>query len=307
VFNGMERGAQQAAFIARGIDSIVAADQAVFAGLKKQVGEGVKSESYLQTSGNSIYMKQDRPPFNDIRVRRATHLAIDRQGLLKTVTFGAGAINPPGGLALHAFSLPLEELVKLPGWRQPKDQDLAEAKRLLAEAGYPNGLKVTIKTSKDLAGAVPTLEALSPMLKAVGIDAQIAMLERAVWIQVERDGDYEAWIATLNSDPPTQGLFGYYHSKGALNKAPINDPEMDTLIEDLETTLDRKKSDELNRRIQRLILDKVYTISTVEPASFVLWQPWLHNYNHNYGAQGYVVQWDALWFETDKAPPRTLQ
>ncbi len=135
VFQNMERGAQQAAFVARGLDLINVGDQAQHDALKKLVSADSRSTSYLQNRGVSLYMKLDRPPFGDIRVRRAMHLAIDRQGLVKTVTFGAGAINPPGGLALHGFSIPLEEMKTLPGWRQPKDEDLAEARRLLTEAG----------------------------------------------------------------------------------------------------------------------------------------------------------------------------
>ncbi len=307
VFSGMERAQQQAAFIAKAIDFTIAGDQAQFEALKKQVGEQVKSASYLQNYGVSLYMKLDRAPFSDIQVRRAAHLAIDRQGLIKTVTFGAGAINPPGGLALHGASIPLEEMQTLPGWRQPKDQDVAEARRLLAEAGYPEGFKVGIQTAKDRTTAVPILEGSAPMLKAVGIDAQIQLLERAVFLENQRNGQFEAMMDLFGSDPPSQSLLGFYHSKGSLNKAPINDPELDALIEEQDRTIDRQKAGELYQRVQRLVLEKHYTIPTIEVPSFIFWQPWLHGFNQNFGAQGYIPQWDNVWIDPDIVPQRSLQ
>jgi peptide/nickel transport system substrate-binding protein len=254
-------------------------------------------------------MKLDKPPFNDIRVRKAVHLAIDRDGLVKTVTFGAGAINPPGGLALSSGAIPLEELRKLPGWRQPKDEDIAEAKRLLAEAGYPNGFKTTIITARDRTTAVPVLEATAPMLKAIGIDAEVGLLERAVFLTRQRDGDYDAQMDLIHSDPPTERLLTYYHSKGNLNKAPINDPELDKLIDAIDSELDPKKADEILLRIQRMVLDKHYTIPTVELPSFAFWQAWLNNYNLSFSAQPYIPQWDNLWMDPEKGYPsdRTLE
>ncbi|MBI2911747.1 MAG: ABC transporter substrate-binding protein, partial [Chloroflexi bacterium] len=308
VFQSMERGAQQAAFIAKGLDLINVGDQAQFDALKKLIPADVKTTSYLQNHGVSLYMKF-QPPFDDIRVRRAMHLAVDREGLLKTVTFGAGAINPPGGLALHGFSIPLDELKKLPGWRQPKDEDIAEAKKLLAAAGYPDGFKTTLQTARDRTTARPIMEAVGPMLKNVGIDAEIRPLERAVFLDNQRKGDFEVQVDLIHSDPPTQNLLTFYHSKGSLNKAPINDPELDKMIEEQDATLDPKRSGEINQNIQRYVLEKLYSIPTVEVPSFSFWQPWFNNYNLSFSAQPYIPQWDDLWMDPEKGYPkdRTLE
>jgi len=306
VYNGMERASQQAAFIAKEMDLINATDLKQHDALKQVAPDSITT-SYLQTHGNSLYMKQDRPPFSDIRVRRAAHLAVDREGLLKTVTFGAGVVNPPGGLALHGFSIPKEELQTLPGWRQPKDQDLAEAKRLLAEAGYPEGFKLNIQTDRDLTGAVPILTAVAPQLKAAGIDAQIMLLERAVFVKNQRDGDYEAWLATGHTDPPAAGLTDLYHSRGRFNQAGIKNPTLDGLIEEAGRLVDKKKSDEVNQKIQRVLLENHYTVPMVELPAYAFWQPWLHNYGLSFSAQPYINQWDNVWIDLEKAPKRTLQ
>ncbi len=306
VFVGMEEQQQQAAFIAKELDLINLGDQAQFDALKKQVPEA-KTPPYLQPNGYSLYPRQDRPPFNDLRVRKALHLAIDRQGLIKTATFGAGGINPPGGLGLHAFSIPQEELLKLPGYRQPKDADIAEAKRLLAEAGYPQGFKFGIQSPRDAVGTPALVEATAHQLKAAGIDAEVLLQERAVFLENQRNGDFDAWLNVIHSDPPSEGLQAFYHSKGTLNKGGINDAELDALIDEQDRTLDRKRAGELNQRIQRIVLEKLYTIPAVELPAFAFWHPWLRDYPLSYSAQPYIPQWEGTWVDTDKAPRRNLQ
>ncbi len=96
-----------------------------------------------------LILHMNKPPFNDPRVRRAVFLAIDRQELVKIVRcaepygcFGSvGTFLPnKGGQVVESP----EDLAQTPGWRQPKDQDIAEAKALMAAAGYANGVKATL-------------------------------------------------------------------------------------------------------------------------------------------------------------------
>ena len=83
-----------------------------------------------------IYVRTDKPPFNDVRVRRAISLAFDRQALLDAVAEGVGAFNPPVPSAFKEWSFPVDQLGE---GSQYYKQDLARARKLIAEAGYPNG------------------------------------------------------------------------------------------------------------------------------------------------------------------------
>jgi peptide/nickel transport system substrate-binding protein len=96
-----------------------------------------------------LILHMNKPPFNDPRVRRAVFLATDRQELVKIARcadpygcFGSvGTFLPNKGAQVVESP---EELAQTPGWRQPKDQDIAEARALMAAAGYANGVKVTL-------------------------------------------------------------------------------------------------------------------------------------------------------------------
>jgi peptide/nickel transport system substrate-binding protein len=136
-----------------------------------------------------LVLHMNKPPFNDARIRRAVLLAIDRHEVAKIVRcaegfgcFGsAGTFLPnKGGRIIESP----EDLARAKGWRQPKDADLAEAKSLMAAAGYPNGFKAMLNL-----GNVPLVvkngEVMAEQLrKGLGIDFTLEAVDRAT--QVDR-------------------------------------------------------------------------------------------------------------------------
>src|SRR5205823_6624263 len=146
-----------------------------------------RAETFPQNNSYSVFTHVDRPPFSDIRVRRALHLAIDRQAMVSTITFGQGIINPPGlnGARKGGWTLPQDGLLKLPGYRQPKTQDLAEAKRLLAEAGHPNGLRAKLSYNTSITQSPALAEVLTNQLGAAGINLTLQPMEDASYRKLE--------------------------------------------------------------------------------------------------------------------------
>jgi peptide/nickel transport system substrate-binding protein len=91
----------------------------------------------------NLFIRADQAPFNDVRVRRAVSLAIDRQGLIDAVTV-RGAPSPAIAPGLAEWSLPIDQLGEGAQYYQHNPQ---EARRLLAEAGFPKGLKTLLYTT----------------------------------------------------------------------------------------------------------------------------------------------------------------
>ncbi len=108
-------------------------------------------------------------PLHDERVRRAVSLAIDRAGICKSITHGAS--EPWGGFLApyHAGYDPS---------RKPDPYDPVKAKKLLAEAGYPNGFKTTFTTGS---GDKWWMEPIAAQLNEVGIKAELVVLEHGLW------------------------------------------------------------------------------------------------------------------------------
>jgi len=116
-------------------------------------------------------MDDPKSPFHDVRVRKAVSLALDRQYLVDQETAGMGI--PWGNFIPPEWPGALQ--------RPPDEYDLAEAKRLMAEAGYPQGFAIEWFTP------FPAVESLSlrvmEQLRAIGIKSQMNVMERPVYYQ----------------------------------------------------------------------------------------------------------------------------
>jgi peptide/nickel transport system substrate-binding protein len=166
---------------------------------------------------SGVRFNTTRPPFDDVRVRRALHLAIDRQGIINATRFGRAVLSRPLAPAMGLFATPEDEVAKLPGYRQPKDEDIATARRLLAEAGYPNGFSVELKASRSANIGTDAEVLIEQLRRNLNVDAKLVLLELAVY-----DREYIARNFSLAIDyrlsavgDPDQTLDGLVSTSGA--------------------------------------------------------------------------------------------
>ena len=134
----------------------------------------LRYQDMLANNSTTIWMRTDKPPFNDLHVRRAISLAIDRQALIDAVYMrGEPTSALPRGLA--EWSLPIDQLGEGARYYQYNPK---EAKRLLAEVGHPKGLKTQLIVSsgygRDL---IDVAQLVLRYLKDVGIDAELKIQE----------------------------------------------------------------------------------------------------------------------------------
>ena len=148
-------------------------------------------------SNVSLYVNHDEEPFGDPNVRRAIHLALHRQAYIQILTGGEGKLGwpfPPG----FSFSIPDSEVEKLPGYRELNGEkhpdDLAEARRLLAQAGYPdgNGFPADNILARALGETPLTAQILQDQLNTfLGIETNIDVIEFQVVFEMTAAGDYQ--------------------------------------------------------------------------------------------------------------------
>jgi peptide/nickel transport system substrate-binding protein len=150
------------------------------------------------TEGETILaMNNARPPFDDVRVRRAVAMAIDRQAIVDGAMFGYG--TPIGS---H-FAPHHPAYVDLTGVNA---HDPAAAKALLAEAGFPDGFATTLALPPP-PYARRGGEIVASQLRAVGIDAQIVNMEWAQWLeQVFTNKDFGLTIVS-HTEPMDIGIY----------------------------------------------------------------------------------------------------
>jgi oligopeptide transport system substrate-binding protein len=210
--------------------------------LPKLVASGdVKILPYL---GTYFYLVNvTKKPFNDVRVRKALALAIDRKGITQSITKGGevpALAFVPYGLADAASGSDFRTV----GGSFYKDNDIATAQALLAQAGYPNGkgfptFKLEFNTS-DLHKSIA--EAIQQMWKKnLGITCTIGNKERGVYLQDQQQLNYDVerygWIADYQ-DPMT--FLDMFVTNGGNNNTGWSNKTYDALIAKAKATVDPK-------------------------------------------------------------------
>ena len=140
----------------------------------KQSHPHLRYLDWLAVINMAIYMRTDQPPFHDGRVRRAISQALDRQGIIEAV-FVRGEPTPAIARGLTEWSLPIDQLGEGAKYYR---YDPKEARRLLAEAGFPKGLKTQIHTTSGYGpDMVDAVQLAQRYLKDVGIEAELKLQE----------------------------------------------------------------------------------------------------------------------------------
>lgn len=184
-------------------------------------------------------------PIQDARVREAIDLAIDRPALAE--------------IAMEGLGTPVNQLVtpSIAGFNKslpPLKPDLAKAKKLLEEAGYPNGFKVTFSfTSDRLPGDRQVGTSIAQMLARIGIDAQANAQPAAVFFPARTRGEFSMSMSgwgTLTGEA-NYTLSSVVHSNdpakklGAFNVLGYKNAAIDKLIEDAAVEMDEAKRNDL--------------------------------------------------------------
>ena len=187
-----------------------------------------------------VFMNNREAPFDDPRVRKAIHLAVSKQNM--AAAFGTQElINitrwvPQG----DPYATTPEELATMPGYRAEKDEDIATALQLMADAGYGDGLSGI----ELLAAAGPQGELLAPafqdMLKRqLNIETKIRIVERALLGSEQQTGSYQLMVHTRGhgvSDISPRGNL-WWRTDGSQNFGGYSNPDFDTSLDDIDVEL----------------------------------------------------------------------
>jgi peptide/nickel transport system substrate-binding protein len=232
------------------------------------------------TTQTTIWMRTDKAPFTDVRVRRAISHAIDRQGMIEAVWM-RGELSSGVAPGLAEWSLPVDQLGEGAKYYR---YDPKEARRLLAEAGYPKGFKTTLTASsgygRDLIDAV---QMVLRDLKEAGIEAELKMQEYGAYQATTGQGKFEG----LAMGPygvgwePDSALYGPYTPDKPRNRGHVNDPKLAAMVKEQRQIKDPAARKQLIFDIQRYAAQQQYYVYLSSQIITSSWQPYLKNYAHN--------------------------
>ncbi len=224
------------------------------------VQEQLTTNSYLMLANAA------HPELADERVRQAISLAIDRQQLVDVGISGRATVSGPVPAGFAAYATPIDEL---PFYTR----DIEQAKALLAEAGYADGLKITLMVLPVLTVTVPMAELMREQLAEVGIEVEIVQKDLASFVQAWAvDGTAQLtllWFAGF-SEPY---LFLLNFLSGAFN--PIIGAEgegIDPLLVQLSTAIDPDDRKAILSQIETQIATEGYLQFIASRNNFVAWR-----------------------------------
>jgi peptide/nickel transport system substrate-binding protein len=289
-----DESARLAAFIARKLDWLI-----IPAHQRKTLMEQVPEGHFIES--NTLYQAvlrmppwdsskgPLRPPWNDIRVRRAVVHAIDKDRMIDLTQqgFADKNVGPVPGTPGHT----------LPQSDQPKyDPELS--RKLLAEAGYPNGFKTEIMCWAA-ADQQRQAEVAQAMLRDVGIDAELKVLEFGQYFAKAYTYNYDMAIhvmtAAIDSD---ELLTPYYGHLKTSTYYKWSDPVLWEMIEKQRLIMDPRERGKYVQEIQRRVLDQAMNVFLFSWRWMGAGGPYYHFKSYLNDFQGSFAE--DHWIELDK-------
>ncbi len=264
------------------------------AGSFKKVNPGYPVVYWDALAVRTLAMRTDKSPFNDVRVRRAFSLAVDRRKWVSQYLEGQGYEDQgpvPG--PMREWKLSAQHLGE--GARY-LEHDPALARKLLAEAGVPGGLRVKCTSWPGYGSEyVEDLERLAVELKQIGVEVQIVNEEYGQYMRGSFVGKFDevSWGPSPLFTEVDGYLYDFFRGGQPGNRSHVADTRLDVLLE-----AQRRYTSKSSRRkaiddIQRHVAAQVYYVYTPCPRNLSAWTPRVKNYgpknSFDRGAQLEVV------------------
>ena len=246
--------------------------------LKKSAPD-LKWNKWLSVLGSFMAMREDQKPFDDVRVRRAMNMAINKKEIV--------AAHYGGEAELYAYPMHpewtgyFEPLDKLPAEaRELFEYNPDKAKKLLAEAGYPKGFTFTM----EYCACSPDQSELAPLLAAyleqVGVKADLKPMEYSAFLSAMTTRKHAAgYLMQSSHTNPTTSIRKNFVSGQTWNPAMHKDAEFDAKMDEAYRTRDETKRQEIIRDLTARIVTAAPYIWLPTPYVYSAWWPWVKNYS----------------------------
>lgn len=248
---------RQVLMTARGTQGFTTSEQRLRA--EREIGNRIQVWVWPNLGSSILWFNVQRKPFDDVRVRRAADMVMDRQATIDVLGQGTGQVSflyPSDS----PFALPNSEVRSWSGYRQGTavtNDDIAQAKKLLADAGYPNGFK-TVHINRGGSGFASRGVLIKDQLAKIGIDVQLDTQEFGTYQVSLSKKDYESvnFGPTPLIEDPDSKLDPFFRTGASQNYSNFSDSQLDKLLDQQGATADPAQRAKLVQDIQRRIHDQ---------------------------------------------------
>ena len=262
----------------------------------KQKRPNLRTAEFPSNVETHISMRTDQPPFKDVRVRQAVSLAIDRQGMIDTSFEGAGNLNAAVPAGLVDWALPISQMGDSAKYFR---HDPAEARRLLAAAGYPNGFAASLCfTTYGSTLLSDNAQLVLKDLKTIGITTKLDQREYGAFIASCYFGKFDSMTFGPQTPflDPDNFLFGMHYPGEAKNQSHVDDPIVTDMLIRQRRIFDVAKRREVIHDLQRYLARQQYYVQLPSGIYVAVWDGALKNYGPNLGYD-YGGRLMATWLD----------
>ncbi len=245
--------------------------------LKKSAPQ-LKWSRSLDTGGTFLARRTDTKPFDDIRVRRALNMAVNKKEILESYY--------QGNAEMFAYPMHPDYI----GYYEPLDAmpdsvkelftyNPTKAKALLKEAGYPNGFSFKVQVCSCSPDHMDLLPIIAAYLEQVGVKIEIQPMEYGAFLSAMTTKTHTAGYFMRNGHTnPTTSIRKSFVTKQTWNPSMYSDPEYDKKMEQVYIEKDESKRQEMLKAMTREIVDKAPYIWLPVGYFYTAWWPWVKNY-----------------------------
>ena len=247
--------------------------------IKSQAPQAICDTEPLNVSATLAMVR--KPPFDDLEIRRALAMALDRQAFIDILSEGHDDISavmlpPPEGI----WGIPIEQLRPFPGYGLDVAKSREEAREIMKRHGYgpDNPLRVKL-SSRNIPAYRDPAAILIDQLKSVFVEAELETIETANWIPKLMRKDYTLAMSFSGSavDDPDQIFYESYICKSPRNYTGYCDHDMEALVDKQSMESDPEKRKQIVWEIERKMAADVVRPIIFHGRSTTCWYPYVKN------------------------------
>jgi peptide/nickel transport system substrate-binding protein len=238
-------------------------------------------DRHLSTGNFTVALRMDKKPFNDIRVRRAVNLAINKKEIIDNFWGGNAELHTyPFPPTFKDVYVPLEKLP--PAVKELYTYNPEKAKKLLAEAGYPNGFTFKAQISNGSQTGLDIAALVVAYLAKVGIKLELDPMDYPSYLsRMTRKSHSEGYFFANDHGGPYSGIRKNFLTGQTWNPHMMSDPKVDKTWDEIVTNpkYTDKQASEALKKLSLYIMEQVPCIILPTSYFYTAWWPWVKNYH----------------------------
>jgi ABC-type transport system substrate-binding protein len=268
---------------------------------KAKATPGLSTTAFNQSVIQATWVNAKRKPFDDPRVRRALHLALDRPALIDVVK----DVTPMrvGGFIypFSDFATPPDELSKRVGYQTDTGAAIKEARALMAAAGQADGLNGLDFLVRDVASFKLWAQAIQAMLQeGLNVQCNLRTVVESVWFDDTANGHFDLAIGAIVSTllDPSDYFNAWYRTGGPQNYSFWDNVKFNALVDQIDREVDAEKRHDLIRQTEAIMEENPPLLPVAWEKINDVWYNYVKGHNpYDYFGIYDVVREDTFWLD----------